>query len=264
MPLDISSLDNLPKYWDKVLRRNEFFIGVPEAGWRRLEEQLKKAVSLGAETVVDLGCGTGVAVPQLSKLFKSVVAVDFATEALAKCEADCKQLGLRNVRFIKTSMTDLECIKSADVVLTINSLTLPLITDLRTALGQVRRVLQRKPGLFLGVLPSIDSRHYEQMVLIDFHMKRGLSEDEAKNHVIKQGLGKVDFRMSRSTESGPLQHFWTPHEIEYRLVQAGFERIELSKLDLSWETVTHLKTVRPPMPPWDWFFTARITDAVKS
>jgi len=259
MPLDMSRLKDPAKTWDKVHSKGvEYQVEIPEYGWKKLKQAFAYLVREGATSVLDLGCGVGNALETLSKTFQTVVALDIAPKSIEFCKKLCNSRKLRNVTCVNASMTDMGDVQcDLDVIVTLNSLTVPSIQQIKDTLMECHRLLEHSKGHLLGVLPSMDSYHFEQLVLIDHNMKRGLSEDEAKTAVMNQGYKDLDFRYGRTTGFNVLQHFWTPHEIEYRLSQAGFELLELEKIHLTWSDATYLK-VKEPMLPWDWFFLSKV------
>jgi ubiquinone/menaquinone biosynthesis C-methylase UbiE/DNA-binding transcriptional ArsR family regulator len=59
-------------------------------------------------TVADLGCGTGIMLPLLSRFASKVYAVDHSAEMIAKAQRRCEQLGIKNVEYICTDLNGLQ------------------------------------------------------------------------------------------------------------------------------------------------------------
>src|SRR5262249_5048721 len=118
------------------------FVDPDQPGVRNpIRPELSRLVAAGGRTVLDLGCGTGPRLPFLSEHFNHVFAVDFAEGMLDRARQRCK--GLDNVRFLRAAMTDLSALPGKfDVVVAVNSLVLPDLNDLSTALAEAHRVLK--------------------------------------------------------------------------------------------------------------------------
>jgi hypothetical protein len=65
-----------------------------------------------------------------------------------------------------------------------------------------------------------------------------------------------DFEFGEFRYRGLQQHFWQPFEVPYRLRRAGFRRVRLKKVLLSWEQCACGNDLASHPPPWDWFFQA--------
>ncbi len=207
-------------------------------------------------TVADLGCGIGPLLPFLAEHFHTVHAVDFAEGMLARARERCR--GLANVHFLQRSFTDLSCLAGElDVAVAINSLVLPSLPDLEEALRQIRACL--KPGgRFLGILPAMDAVHYYTMLVLDRALAAGLPLAAAKRNAAYNAEHELhDFAFGQFRYKGLEQHFWQPFEIRYRLRRAGFRKVRLARVLLSWEQFACGIDLKDQLPPWDWFVSAR-------
>jgi hypothetical protein len=54
---------------------------------------------------------------------------------------------------------------------------------------------------------------------------------------------------------GKSQSFFS--EVRYRLRRAGFRRVRMAKVHLSWQQFGCARDLGDLPPPWDWFFQAR-------
>src|SRR5919204_2694800 len=125
-------------------------------------------------TAADLGCGTGPLLPVLAGRFGRVLAVDFAEGVLARARRRCR--GLANVQFFARDLTELTPLRGqADVAVAVNSLVMPRLADIESALGAIRALL-RPGGHFLGIVPAIDAVHYHTMLLVDRARATGMPE----------------------------------------------------------------------------------------
>ena len=135
------------------------------------------AALAGERVVADLGCGTGPLLPLLARLFRRVLAVDFAEGMLARARQRCA--GLANVEFHCRSLTDLAPLAGQlDVAVAVNSLVQPQLDDLELALSGIRAAL-RPGGHFLGIVPAMDGVHYQTMLLVDRARRTGMPQEQA-------------------------------------------------------------------------------------
>ena len=208
--------------------------------------------------VADLGCGVGPLLPYLAEHFHHVVAVDFAEGMLIRAREACA--GLKNVEFLRRGLTDLSDQKGRfDVGVAVNSLVMRDPVDLDCALRSIRESL--KPGgHFLGIVPAMDAVHYFTMLLLDRASARGLPVDKARQNAAHHGEHDYyDFAFGGFTYQGLEQHFWQPFEVRYRLKRAGFRRVRMMKVLLSWSQFgPAAQDLTDHPPPWDWFFQAGV------
>jgi SAM-dependent methyltransferase len=219
---------------------------------------LKKALArLGdrRKTAADLGCGIGPLLPDLARLFGRVIAVDFASGMLARARQH--SAGLANVEFHQRSLTDLKSLEGpVDVAVAVNSLVMPSLVDLEVALEEIHAIL-RPGGCFLGIVPAMDAVHYFTMLLVDRARQIGMPLDKARQNAAHHAEHEYyDFAFGGFRYKGLDQHFWQPFEVRYRLRRAGFRRVRLAKVLLSWQQFGCAKDLGDQPPPWDWFFHA--------
>jgi SAM-dependent methyltransferase len=219
---------------------------------------LRRAIAELADrrkTVADLGCGIGSLLPFLAEHFGRVIAVDFAEGMLARARERCH--GRTNVAFHKGNLTNLsEWAGQVDVAVAVNSLVLPDTADLESALRAIHAGL-RENGHFLGIVPAIDAVHYFTMLLLDRARLAGMPEDKARRNAAHHAEHEYyDFAFGGFRYKGLEQHFWQPFEVRYRLRRAGFRRIRMAKVHLSWQQFGCARDLGDEPPPWDWFFHA--------
>ncbi|MCS6976572.1 MAG: class I SAM-dependent methyltransferase [Gemmatales bacterium] len=222
-----------------------------------LLDRLRALPDHAQAAVADLGCGKGPLLPLLAQKFAVVHAVDFAEEMLRHARQRC--VGLGNVRFHHASLTDLGFLHGQlDLAVAVNSLVMPDVRDIETALIQIRRCL--KPGgTLLGIVPAMDGVHYWTMLLVDRALRRGMPLEAAQKNAAHLAEHQYfDFAFSRFRFRGIEQHFWHPFEIPYRLRRAGFRDVRVDKVLLSWEHFRWREEFVGQEPPWDWFFAGRV------
>jgi SAM-dependent methyltransferase len=219
---------------------------------------LRRAIAELADkqkTVCDLGCGVGPLLPFLAERFGRVLAIDFAEGMLNRARDCCR--GLANVEFLQRDMTDLtDLAEQVDVAVAVNSLVLPDTAALETALGAIHAAL-RPGGHFLGIVPAMDAVHYFTMLLLDRARRAGMPENKARQNAAHHAEHEYyDFAFGGFQFKGLRQHFWQPFEVPYRLRRAGFRRLGMAKVHLSWQQFGCARDLGDEAPPWDWFFHA--------
>jgi SAM-dependent methyltransferase len=220
-----------------------------------LPRALEALADRGRGTAADLGCGVGPLLPALAKLFRRVVAVDFAEGMLKRARERCH--GLANVEFLHRPLTDLAPLAGQlDAAVAVNSLVLPDVGDLETALRSIHAAL-RPGGRLLGIVPAMDAVHYCTMLLVDRARRAGMPADKARQNAAHHGEHALyDFAFGGFRFQGLEQHFWQPFEVHYRLRRAGFCRVRLAKVHLAWNQFAGAADLKDQPPPWDWFFQA--------
>jgi SAM-dependent methyltransferase len=165
--------------------------------------------------------------------------------------------GLGNVEFLERPLTDLAPLAGeVDVAVAVNSLVMPEISDLDTSLRQIRAAL-RPDGRFLGIVPAMDAVHYYTMLLLDRALQSGKPPAAArKNAAYLAEHEYYDFAFGQFRYQGLEQHFWQPFEVRHRFRRAGFRRLRMSRVLLSWQQFAVGDQLREHSPPWDWFFEA--------
>jgi SAM-dependent methyltransferase len=216
-----------------------------------------RALAGGEKTAADLGCGIGPLLSPLAGLFGQVYAVDFAEGMLRRARERCRNV--KNVAFLQRGLTDLAPLHGKlDVAVAVNSLVSPDIGDLQKILGEVRLCL-RPGGTFLGVVPAMDGVHYYTMLLVDRALAAGKPIGAArKNAAYLAEHECYDFAFGQFRYRGLEQHFWQPFEVRHRLKRAGFRRVRLARVWLSWQQFACADDLKGQRPPWDWFFRAEV------
>jgi ubiquinone/menaquinone biosynthesis C-methylase UbiE len=208
-------------------------------------------------TVADFGCGTGPLLPFLAERFGTVLAIDFAPKMLERARERVKDKS--NVQFLALNFADLSSLHGkVDIGTSVNSLVLPHVGEMQQALQEMRRSF--KPGgRFYGIVPAMDGVHYYTMLLLDRALATGKPLEAArKNAAYFAEHATYDFAFGQFLFRGIEQHFWTPFELRYRFRRAGFRRLQLRKLHLSWTHFAKGKELDKHPAPWDWCFLARV------
>jgi len=206
--------------------------------------------------VADLGCGIGPLLPQLSRCFGKVLAVDFS-EGMLKRAREAGPV-LSNISFHCCSFLQLDRLgEKVDLAVAVNSLVLADALQRQEALRQIYQMLN-PGGIFLGIVPAIDAVHYHTLLLIDLARQEGLSQPEAEARAASQAEHSYyDFATGTFRYQGLEQHFWQPFEIPYCLRRVGFRNIRRQRIRLSWTQFAGGRHLSGLPAPWDWFFQAR-------
>lgn len=220
-----------------------------------LLDAIQQLTGTGDRRAADLGCGTGPLLPWLAERFQRVHAVDFAEGMLDRARQRCT--GLANVEFLQTRLSDLSAIAAGvDVAVAVNSLVMPDLDELEASLEQVRAIV-RPGGCLVGIVPALDAVHYQTMLLVDRARATGMPPDKARQNAAYHTEHEAfDFAFGGYRYRGLELHFWQPFEVSYRLRRAGFRRVRLAKVWLSWKQFDHGEDLEDHPPPWDWFFRA--------
>ena len=246
------------KDWDQVANKYFEEIGSPFA--KGVDNKLFKSLAHIAKhqnkSVLDLGCGIGNLLPFLSKTFKKVVGLDFSSAMLKIARKRCKSLN--NITILKGDMRNLKQFYSKfDVVTAINSILMPSIEDINIIFSELYNVLKQK-GRFIGIFPSIESDLYRAMLTYEREFIESKSARTAKKntHIII-GKDTYDFLLGIFNNKGKQKHYYC-FELKYRLKNAGFKNIKISKLHYPWQHCVDddINFFQGKPQLWDWLVSA--------
>jgi SAM-dependent methyltransferase len=255
-----NELQNQDRHWSRhAARYCELFVDPYDSNVETpLWEALAAVQDAATKTVADLGCGTGPLLPYLAQRFNRVIALDFAPAMLKLSAGRLEPDATARVTFLKRPMHELDDFAGQlDVAVAVNSIVMPDVRLIDRTLRSIRASL--KPGgLFLGVVPSIDTICYHLSLLMDQALDQGFEPKEAKRLAALQTERRhYDFAFGEFHFDGIRQKFWQPFEIEYRLNKAGFSSPSLGKVLYPWdESVAGSATLAGFPRNWDWFFRA--------
>jgi SAM-dependent methyltransferase len=257
-----NELQNQDRHWSRqAARYRELFVDPYDPNVQTPLWGALAAISEAAsKTVADLGCGTGPLLPYLTQRFQKVIAVDFAPAMLELAINRMESGGCTSVTFLERSIHELDDLAGQlDVAIAVNSLVMPDVRLIDRSLESIRASL-RPGGVFLGVVPSIDTIYYHLMLLADQAIAQGAEPREARriaDHQLERR--HYDFAFGEFHTEGLRQKFWQPFELEYRLNKAGFASTTLAKVLYPWdESVVGSQTLAPLPRNWDWFFQSSV------
>ena len=145
-----------PKDWDSLAHDyHDIVISPFQAGVKNpLFRKLAGIKAHKSKVIADIGCGRGEIVDKLAKMFKHVHAMDFSKEMISISR---KNTLSKNVDFYVQDMRRLSPFKKKfDVVITVNSVIMPKINDVKRSLEGIHDSL-KDGGLFYGIFPSMGS-----------------------------------------------------------------------------------------------------------
>jgi 2-polyprenyl-3-methyl-5-hydroxy-6-metoxy-1,4-benzoquinol methylase len=105
---------------------------------------------------LDMGCGPGIFSFYLAEMGGRVVGIDGAAGMVELCEAQRRQRGLENIRFVRARLPEVDEAELANADLIISSSVVEYVDDLDVTLALFARLL--KPGGVLVIsMPNIVS-----------------------------------------------------------------------------------------------------------
>lgn len=206
------------------------------------------------KVVLDAGCGAGRLLPTLAKKFHYVYGKDFSKEMINESKKATK--GLNNVTcFVGDLKKSYNEKNKYDVLISVNSILDPSVLNI-TKILKVFSSSLKKGGVFLGVLPSMESYLYQSMLYVD--KKTSLKNKESViERKMKKELNDCDFDYSlgRINFDGLKQKAFYDFEIKYRFKKEGFVNLKLGKVFYDWKEWREAGQAYFPKeePPWDWY-----------
>jgi hypothetical protein len=156
----------------------------------------------------------------------------------------------------KEDITNLPYRDAFDVVISINTIIMPGLKDVREAFHNVCASV-KKGGKLLLVLPSMEAVLYHGFLLTEKELGRkpeGLAKRTAKKRFEKH---KYDLFFGYYADGKDTQKFYYLHEIEYLLKKEGIKNISIARLEYPWGSASGDYDDFPKEKPiWDWFVEA--------
>lgn len=217
------------------------------------------ALAGSGKTVLDLGCGVGKYLRELSSGFGRVVGVDHSEELLKVAR---RAHGLReNVELVQLDLSAGRRVAGvrADVVVCANVL---IMADegLRGAILDVARKSMTRAGHLLLVVPSLESALLAHRRLVEWCGREGAGDPEMEAE--EEGLAPSK-RACRELLRGivriddvPTKHYLAD-ELGLTLGRAGLAVLHLDKVHYGWDSEfgEAPRWMREPYP-WDWLVVA--------
>lgn len=233
------------KYWDTMAARwdQEIFNTLHHDKFNVIATEIERS-SRRARSVADFGCGTGIYLPLLSRLFdevhgfeRSMACVEIARQQLRKLE---------NVAVHSASAASVGRRGPFDMVLCVNVAVHPAAKERGRVFGAVRSLL-RPGGDLLLVVPSVESA---TMVAAAERAALGKAASGRGDWGAEHPGGVV------TIEGMPYKHY-SRAELRDDLVELGFGVKRIRRVEYSWRS----QGVRPGAGfrdtlPWDWLVVA--------
>lgn len=209
------------------------------------------------KVVGDLGCGIGPLLETLSKQYKEVHAVDYSKGMIEQAKKNNKN---KNITYHIKNLTDLNILKNKlDVAISVNSILSKDVKKVNMIISQIYNSL-KKDGVFIGVLPAMESYVYQAMLKMDEQLLKQPDQKQAIEKVRELiDVEKYDFLHGTAEFGGDRQKTFYRFEILYRFKNAGFKNIKISKIYYDWKEWEIAGQLYFPKqkPPWDWFVECR-------
>jgi SAM-dependent methyltransferase len=212
-----------------------------------LFEDIKK-YSSKKNVVADMGCGIGELLPLLSKNFKEVHAWDYSEKMIEKCLSNKKE----NVHCKVKDITKVNEKNVFDLVISVNSILEPDTKIIDRTFKNIYGTIKKK-GIFIGVLPAIESYIYQAMLGAE-ELNDPIKFKEMKRQFLKEiSIIKGCVKLGDETQKA-----FYRFEILHRMKKAGFKKIEINKVYYSWKAWKDAGQLYFPneSPPWDWYVKA--------
>ncbi len=242
--------------WDRISEDYyaEIISPIKNSSGRNLLLKAVKEFSSKRKVVADLGCGTGPLLRSLSRSYGSVYAFDFSSGMIE--QAKNRNKSLKNVSYSVEDLSNLKVLKGKlDVAISVNSILAMESKKVDKIFGQIYNSL-KKGGVFLSVLPAMESYLYQAMLIIEDQVHKGKSQTQARLKAARSIKPEEhDFLQSTITFDGDIEKTFYEFEIYHRLKRAGFRDIRVSKICYNWKDWKDAGQDYFPKetPPWDWF-----------
>jgi SAM-dependent methyltransferase len=246
------------RYWEQLTDRyeEEVFSVAEYDKQKRIEGWLAK-LAKGRLDALDLGCGVGLWLPVLSRLFRSVTAVDISAGLLRKAKS--AHLALGNIRYIRADVTrGLKGIPKADLVLCVNAILTPSLVT-RRAMFHAAADRLRVQGHLVLVVPALESALLTKRRLIDWNVADGMTASAAVREALRpdQASAMGWLRGVVPVTGVPTKHYLR-EELEAVLKSFGFRIRAVEKLEYPWGTEFEDPPDWMQEPyPWDWLVVGR-------
>jgi len=240
-------------YWDTMAARwdDEIFNTLHHDRSRVIAGEIERS-SRDARSVADFGCGTGIYLPLLSRLFEQVEGFERSTACVAIARDNLRTH--RNVAVHSATSASIRRRGAFDVALCVNVAVHPA-PRARASVLRALRALVNPGGRLLLVVPSLESATMVAAAEREA-LRRGSAQRAGDWGATAGPEGVV------TIEGMPYKHY-SRGEIRRTLGGAGFAVSRIRRVEYSWRS----QGVRPGASfrhtlPWDWIAVAnRLDDA---
>ena len=246
-------------YWDSIADYYEaevFDVLKNDQGGILLSKLNRYGIT--GESASDIGCGIGNFLPELSRRFQEVLAVDISSKNIARAQDEYSHL--LNVSYKVADLAAPEVqLPKVDFALCVNSIITPSLKHRNNMLDELCRHLQ-KEGLLILVVPSLESAFLSDFRLIELNLRNGITPESAVQVCIQTQKQNVNPRLHEGVvliDDVETKHY-LKEEVVVLLRKRGIEIIEIEKIEYPWKTeyISPPRWMKDPLP-WDWLFVAQ-------
>ncbi|MCK5282096.1 MAG: methyltransferase domain-containing protein [Nanoarchaeota archaeon] len=244
------------KQWDRLAENYHDEVISPFLGdvENPIQDELKKIKNKKSKSVAEFGCGLFYLGKKLSGYFKDVHASDFSKKMVEKAKKRNKQY--KNINIIREDITNILYKNRFDIIISVNSLLMPSLNDIKLSLKNIRDAL-KKDGLCFLILPSMESILYHGMLLYHKDLKNKKEHIAKRTSKIKFENKKYDHFLGHYKDGSEIQKFYYKHEITYLMKKTGFKNIEIKKVLYPWgKDISDHEDFPKEDKLWDWFVKA--------
>jgi 2-polyprenyl-3-methyl-5-hydroxy-6-metoxy-1,4-benzoquinol methylase len=242
-------------YWDRMAERwdQEIFNTLHHDRSGVIIGEIERS-SRRARSIADFGCGTGIYLPLLSRLFEDVQGFERSMACVAIARRSLRKLA--NVAVHSASAASVRRYGQFDVVLCVNVAVHPTLRG-RAAVFRAITGLLVPGGRLILVVPSLESA--TMVAAAEEAVLRGRGARRAADWIAgKQADGVV------TIEGMPYKHY-TRRELTGVLEDLGLAVIRIRRVEYSWRS----QGVRPGAHlndkfPWDWIAVANMPAPTRS
>lgn len=218
---------------------------------RRALDQLAKGK--GVRTAGDLGCGSGIILPEVASRFREVQAIDLSPKLIELARESCRRF--RNIEFHAADLSRrgkvLDALPRLDVVVNVNVLIMASRPLREAILENLIRALS-PGGHLLLVVPSLESVLLSNARLAEWNRRRRsprLPDKIVDARAVGEGIVKIE---------GVATKHYLREELELEMGRRGLQVCALEKIEYDWDTEFDVAPgwMREPFP-WDWLCLAQ-------
>lgn len=247
-------------YWDQLASTydQQVFSSLRSDRAAIITKRLNRYADATADAC-DFGCGVGQYLPELSRRFARVDAIDLSPKLVSVAKKATAHLD--NVRYFQGSLTDKKLpVRRTHFGVCANVLIMPSLETRAAILNTLHRYL--KPGgRILFVIPSAESALFVNQRLVQWNQRMGFTEKEAIDASIRPSRAAAADILNGVFDNGsePTKHYLR-EEFTALLHDSKFKTLSADKIQYGW----HTEFDDPPtwldesnLYPWDWLFVAQ-------
>jgi ubiquinone/menaquinone biosynthesis C-methylase UbiE len=246
-------------YWDSIADYYEVEIfNVLENDQAGLLLSKLNRYGITGESASDIGCGIGNFLPELSRRFQEVLAVDISSKCIARAQEEYSHLPNVSYKIADLAAPDVQLPK-VDFALSVNSIITPSIKHRNNMLDELCRHLQVEGHLVL-VVPSLESAFLSDFRLIELNLRNGMTSEAAVQVCLQTQKQTNNPRLHDGVvliDDVETKHY-LKEEVVVLLRKRGMKIIEIEKIEYPWkmEYISPPRWMKDPLP-WDWLFVAQ-------